>query len=239
MADAYNWPKLFKSHSITLVASQATYALPGDFSFYHWETFWNQSTQWKVYGAMSQQQFGENIGYGNLATTYDQFQIRGMTDSEITIYPTPGADTAGHIVTFQYTSARPVRPRLWTDSTALVIGAYVFHNGNYYTADSSFTTGASAPTHTTGSVGSLTFYSGEYQSFLADTDVCLLSERVLEQGVMERFASIKQLAVQNLFANQLEEEFGKVRQGKVLTAASSGRTRAQRAFGGIISITST
>lgn len=222
MADAYNWPRLRKTGTITLVDGQATYALPGDFSYYHFETFWNQSTQWRLYGPLTQQQYGARIGYGDNLSVYDEFQIRGVTDNEITIYPTPGTGNAGEIIAFQYTSARPVRPKTWAASMAVTAGQYLFYNGNYYTADAAGTTGSTAPTHTTGSTDGLTYYSGKYESFLADTDVCNLSERVLEQGVMERFASIKQLNVMPLYQTQLREEFAKQEQGKVLYAGGKG-----------------
>lgn len=238
MADAYCWPKLRKSASFTLVSSQATYELPGDFSYYHYETFWNSSDQWKLYGPLSQQAYAERLGYGNLATVYDEFQIRGMTDSEITITSTPGTDTAGNIIIYEYTSARPVRPRTWEEGLTVTSGSYIFYNGNYYTAGAAGTTGATPPTHTTGSASddniTWTYYSGAYQKFLADTDVCNLNERILEQGVMERFGVIKELAIEKRYDYQLENEYGKIVQGKKLHAGGRSRTRFQHASNGVV-----
>lgn len=238
MADAYNWPKLRKSGTFTLVDGQDTYALAGDFSFYHYETFWNQSTQWKLYGPLSDQQYGERIGYGDLASTYDEFQIRGVTDNELTIYPTPDAGKAGEVIAYQYTSRRPVRPKTWTASTGVTAGEYLFYNGNYYSVDATGSTGSTAPTHTSGSVSGLTYYSGAYELFLADTDICVISERVLEQGVMERFASIKQLNVQALYEKQLAAEYAKNIQGKVLIAGGSGSKEFQYAKNGVVNFSS-
>jgi hypothetical protein len=226
MADAYNWTRLRKSYTFDLEDGIATYALPTDFSYYHYETFWNQDTQWKLYGALSSQQYGERVGYGDLLSVYDEFTIRGVTDNEITIYPTPGTGNDGETISFEYTSARPVRPRTWQASLSVTSASYIFYNGNYYTAGSTGTTGATPPTHTTGSASdgtiSWTYYAGKYESFLADTDVAVLSERILEQGVMERFASIKQLNVNPLFQSQLEDEYGKTVNGKVLYAGGYG-----------------
>jgi hypothetical protein len=237
MADAYEWQKLRKSYSFALEDGVSTYALPDDFSYYHYETFWNQSTQWRLYGALNQQQYGERIGYGDLASVYDEFQIRGVTDKEITIYPTPDAGKDGEVITFEYTSARPIRPKTWTASTLVNIGTYLFYNGNYYTVDATYTTGSTAPTHTTGSTNGLTYYDGKYESFLADTDVCVLSERVLEQGVMERFGSIKQLNIPQLFQSQLDTEYAKSSAGKVLYAANSNLdNKFQYAINGRVAI---
>ena len=226
--EAYPWPKTFASGAITLVNGQATYQLPAAFSYYHYETFWNSSTRWRVLGPMTEQEYAEIRGFGLNTTVYQRFQIRGLTNSELLISPTPGASVSGDIIIFEYIADRSVRPKQWTTSTVFAAGAYCFNNGNYYKTTAGGTTGATAPTHTTGSAsdGGVTwdYYDGIYDQFLADTDVSLFNEKLLEQAVLERFAEIHGLdSIKPRFEVQLNEEFSRDQNGKIIYAG--GQTR--------------
>lgn len=226
--DAFPWSKCYASSTITLVAGQATYQLPAAFSYYQYETFWNQSTRWKVLGPMTQQEYAEAIGFGLTTTIYQRFQIRGVSNNELLIYPTPGATNNGNILVFQYIADRSVRPKTWTASTAFTANSYCFNNGNYYQTTTGGTTGATAPTHTSGSASdggvTWTYYSGPYHNFLADTDVSLFNEKLLEQGVIERFAEIHGLeTIRPKFDIQLHEEFSRSNVGKVIYAGNTSR----------------
>lgn len=228
MFEAYPWPKCYASGSITLAANQATYDLPAAFSYYHYETFWNQSTRWRILGPMTEQEYAEVRGFGINTTVYQRFQIRGLTNSQLMISPTPGANYDGDIVVFEYIADRSVRPKTWAASTVFAANSYCFYNGNYYTTTAGGTTGSTAPTHTSGSVsdGGVTwaYYNGPYSSFLADSDVSIFNEKLLEQGVLERFAEIHGLdSIQPRFELQMNEEFSRDQNGKVLYAG--GRLR--------------
>lgn len=220
MSEAYPWPKFYKSGSITLVDGQANYALPGDFDYYAYETFWNQSNRWRVLGPMSEQEYAEILGFGLNPSIYQRFQLRGVTSEELLINPTPDSGNAGQTIIFEYSSSRYVRPRQWAASQTYAAGAYTFNNGNYYQTQLGGTTGSTPPTFTSGvgSDGGVTwlYYSGEYKEFLADTDVAILNEKILEQGVLERFAEIKQLTVKPIFEVLLNEEYSRMNPGKVL-----------------------
>jgi hypothetical protein len=227
--EAYPWPKCYASGSITLVGGQATYALPAAFSNYQYETFWNQSTRWRVLGPMTPQEYAEIVGFGVEPTIYQRFQIRGMSNNELLISPTPGATNNGNVLIFEYIADRSVMPKTWSASTAFGINSYCFNNGNYYFTTAGGTTGATPPTHTTGSAsdGSVTwdYYNGPYSKFLADTDVSVFNEMLLEQGVLERFAEIHGLdTIKPKFDTQLHEEFGRAYSSKVIYAG--GATRA-------------
>jgi hypothetical protein len=227
--EAYPWPKCYASGSITLVGGQATYALPAAFSNYQYETFWNQSTRWRVLGPMTPQEYAEIVGFGVEPTIYQRFQIRGMSNNELLISPTPSATNNGNVLIFEYIADRSVMPKTWSASTAFGINSYCFNNGNYYFTTAGGTTGATPPTHTTGSAsdGSVTwdYYNGAYSKFLADTDVSVFNEMLLEQGVLERFAEIHGLdTIRPRFEQQLHEEFGRTYSSKVIYAG--GATRA-------------
>jgi len=226
--EAYPWPKCYASGAITLVNGQATYQLPAAFSYYHYETFWNSSTRWRVLGPMTAQEYAEIRGYGLNTTVYQRFQIRGLSNSQLLISPTPGASVSGDIIIFEYIADRSVRPKQWTTTTTFAAGAYCFNNGNYYSTTAGGTTGATAPTHTSGSAsdGGVTwdYYDGIYDKFLADTDVSLFNEKLLEQAVLERFAEIHGLeGVKPRFEMQLNEEFSRDQNGKIIYAGGQVR----------------
>lgn len=226
--EAYPWPKCYASGSITLVAGQATYALPSAFSQLQYESFWNQSTRWRVLGPMSEREYADAIGFGLNTTIYQRFQIRGISNNELLIYPTPGSQYDGDTLVFEYIADRAVRPRNWVTATAFAANSYCFNNGKYYITTAGGTTGATAPTHSSGSVSdggvTWTYYDGAYQEFLADTDVSFFNEKLVEQGVLERFAELHGLdMVQKKFDIQLNEEFGRTYAGKVLYADGQDR----------------
>ncbi len=234
ISDAYPWQKLWNSASFTLVNGQATYPVPGDFSYYHYDTFWNQSSRWKVYGALSPQDYATIRGWDFTEHPYDNFTFKGATDNEILIDPTPTA--SGDVIIFEYISDRIVRPVRWTTGTAFTTGAYCSYNGNYYIAASSGTTGATPPTWTSGtsSDGAInwTYYSGSYSGFLADTDEPVVSQKLLEQGMFERFAEIKGITFVPRFETQLAEEYSKSLPGKTVFAGGSGSIRSISALNG-------
>jgi hypothetical protein len=224
--EAYPWPKCYATSSITLVAGQATYALPAAFSYYQYETFWNQSTRWRVLGPISEQDYAQIQGFGLMPTIYQRFQIRGMSNTELLISPTP--QTSGQVLIFEYISDRCVVPKTWTVSTSFAANAYCIYNGNYYQTTAGGTTGATAPTHTSGSVSdggvTWTYYNGAYSEFLADTDTSIFQEKLLEQGVLERFAEIHGLdSIKPRFDMQLHEEFSRTAAGKVIYAGGISR----------------
>lgn len=218
IGEKYLWPVLFASGSFTTVSGQASYDLPAAFSYYHYNTFWNQSTRWRLLGPMTEQEYAEILGYGLNTTVYQRFQIRGLSNSQILMSPTP--DTTGQVIIFQYVAERYARPATWVTSTLYAANAYTFYNGNYYQTSSGGTSGATPPTHTTGSVSdggvTWTYYSGAYPEFLADTDLSVFSEKTLEQGVLERFAEIHGLTVVPKFEVQMNEDYSRANPGKIL-----------------------
>jgi hypothetical protein len=230
MADQYPWPKMYASGSITLVGGQATYQLPAAFSYAQYESFWNSSTRWRILGPMSEQEYAEIRGFGLNTTVYQRFQIRGITNSELLISPTPGANNNGNIIIFEYIADRCVKPQTWASGVLYAANTYTFYNGNYYTTTAGGTTGNTAPTHTSGSASdggvTWTYYSGPYLDFLADTDVSIFSEKTLELGVLERFAEIHGLTgIQPRYALQLNEDYSRQQVSKVIYAG--GNTRAE------------
>jgi hypothetical protein len=230
IGDQYPWRKLYASGSITLVGGQATYSLPAAFSWYHYETFWNSSNRWRILGPMSPQEYAEVRGYGLNTTVYQRFHIRGVTNSELLISPTPSAAQNNNIIIFEYVADRSARPRTWTTSTTYGVNSYTFYNGNYYETASGGTTGATPPTHTSGSVSDggvlWTYYNGPYSEFLADTDETVFNQKTLELGMLERFAEIHGLTgIQPRYMTQMHEDYSRQQTSKIIYAG--GHTRAE------------
>lgn len=221
--EAYPWPKCFVSGSITLVGGQARYPLPAAFSYYQYNTFWNSSTRWRILGPMTEQEYADIRGFGLNPSIYQRFQISGISNNQLLINPTPGANQNGNIIIFQYLADRSVKPKTWTTTTVFGANSYCFYNGNYYQTTAGGTTGATPPTHTSGSVSdggvTWTFYDGIYDKFLADTDESIFNEKMVEQGVLERFAQLHGLeSVQPQYVQQMNEEFSRDNPGKIIFA---------------------
>lgn len=220
MAKAYPWSALFTSGSITLADGTASYALPSAFSHYHYDTFWNQSTRWRLRGPMTEQEYADAQGFGLSADYIQSFQVRGVTNNRLTIYPTPGADEDAQVIIFEYAADRPVRPPTWTTGDTITAGDYRFYNGVYYTASSSGTTTGSTGPSGDGGVTWAT-YTGAYSDFQSDGDEPVLSQDVLEQGMLERFAEIHGIeSINRTFLVDLNEEFSRDAVGQVIYADS-------------------
>ena len=235
MAQRFEWPKLNKTFTVTTDGT-ATYTLPGDFSHYHYDTFWNQSDGWRVLGPMTPDEYASYLGSG-FEPLSDRFQIKGVTDKELFIYPTPGT---GSVLSFEYISARPIRPVTWVTSTAYAAGDYCFYNGNYYSTVAGGTSGATPPTHTSSSAsdGGVTwdYYDGAYEDFHFDDDEPVLSQLVFEQGVFERYAELHGLNFSPRFDGLLEEEYRKRVPAKTLFMDNADRGLTLAAFDSRVTI---
>jgi hypothetical protein len=229
MAYEYEWPQLFKQGTITGDGG-LTYALPTDLSTYHFDSFWNQSTRWRIFGPLSESDYATIQGYGLVAYPYGQMQLRGITDTELYIYP---GLPSGNVAVFQYLAARYVRPQTWLVTTIFAAGAYCFYNGNYYSTTAGGS-GGSAPTHTSGTVGLWTYYSGKYEGFLADTDEPLISQMVLEQGLLETFAAQHGIPCEISYETDLAEAYVRKVPGQMLYAGDQSSGLLQMARGGVV-----
>lgn len=211
IAERYPWSKLFKEGQILTVNGQESYALPGDFSHYHYSTFWDKSTQWYMCGPMSPQEYSQIKGSGFDKSIFSRFMLRGNA-RRLHILPVPAVDN--NIILFSYAAKRYAKPQDWTTGLNINAGDFIYWLDNYYKADNSGVTGGTAPTHTTGSVsdGSVTwaYYDGVYDEFLSDTDEPIFNERIFSEGVLERFLSDKKdLKTTGKFDLEVEQEFAR------------------------------
>lgn len=190
IATENKWVELEKKTTITLVASQETYALAYDFDRFVTETLWDNTEDRPLAGPMSAQEYEERKEGIGTATPYRRFRIANYTSKQFYVDPIP---TTADVLSYRYYTANIILPQVWAASTAYGAGAYVSYEGNIYVNNGSAdTSGATPPTHTSGTASddtiTWTYYStAPYRSFLADTDFFPIDETVLELGVMANF----------------------------------------------------
>lgn len=196
------WAELTRLHEITLADGVDSYALPADFDFRIFETQWNQDKNWPLFGPYGPKEWQEIKQSGIAPAISQRFRFKGYTSKQFFIDPVPTSSEDGQVVSFEYQSKNIIRPRIWSASALYTAGAYTFYDGNYYTTTLGGTTGATPPTHTTGSVsdGGVTWsYTDEaYTSYLADTDVCHVDEFLVGLGVQWNYLASKGLPYQHL-----------------------------------------
>lgn len=206
----YRWPEMNREFTWTLVNGQANYAFNADYEYQAFRTHWDRTNKWELIGPVSEQEW-QWIKSGVITSTpRRRFRIKGVADNQIFIDPTPSSD--GNTLVLEYQSMNWIRPKTWAASTAFAAGSYCFYNGNYYSTTLGGVTGATAPTHTSGSQsdGGITwaYYSGIYDTFTADTDVPLLNDNCLVMDVKWRFRHEKQLEWQS-FRKDAEDSWRK------------------------------
>lgn len=206
----WRWPQLNREFTWTLAASQANYAFNTDYDYQVFCTHWDRSQYWQLVGPVSEQEW-QALKSGVVTTTpRREFRIKGAADRQIYIHPTPTSSDNGLTMVFEYQSKNWIRPKTWAASTTFAAGAYCFYNGNYYSTTLGGVTGSTAPTHTSSSasdgVVTWAYYSGLYDTFLADTDVSLLDEDILALGTKWRFRKDKGLEFES-FKRDAEESW--------------------------------
>jgi hypothetical protein len=148
------WTGLTQTHTFNTVLNQGRYALPSDFDRVIDNTGWNRSNRLALGGPLSPQEFeffkARQVGVVfNLLWRLLQGKFHAFTDNT-----TPG----GYAIAFEYVSRWWVLPQpqpsatQWLTNTVYSANAYVFNAGNVYQTTTGGTSGATAPTHTSGTV---------------------------------------------------------------------------------------
>lgn len=214
----YDWAQLSKEYTFTLSASTETYALPGDFDRFLHRTMWDRSQHWEIRGPLTPQEWQWRKSGVSSQGPRENFRIRGSSSNQFYINPTPGSTDSGRTIVFEYQSASWIRPKLWTTSTSFGANSYCFSSGNHYSTTAGGTTGATAPSHTSGSVsdGSVTwtYYSSAYESYLTDNDTSLLPERIIGLGIQYRMLRQRGLEYQHIqqeYQESLMKEGAKIK----------------------------
>lgn len=172
----FNWPQLTKEWIFSTVASQANYAMPGDFEKFHDGSAYDRSLLWQMTGPITVQEW-QNIKSGVInSSPYRRFRFKGASSSRFFLDPTP-TDTS--TLVFEYQSGNWYLPIAWTTGYTFTAATYCSYNGIIYYTSGGGVTGATPPTHTTGSVsdGAVTWTyvnENDLQRFAKDTDQPLI-----------------------------------------------------------------
>ncbi len=215
----YDWAQLSKEYTFTLSASTETYALPYDFDRFLHRTMWDRSQNWEIRGPLTPQEWQWRKSGVSSQGPRENFRIRGSASNQFYINPTPGSTDSGRTIVFEYQSASWIRPKTWTANTVFGASTYCFYNGNYYQTNAGGTTGVTPPTHTTGSAsdGGVTWNYDNlrvFDSFIADTDVGLLPERIIGLGIQYRMLRQRGLEYQHIqqeYQESLMKEGAKIK----------------------------
>jgi len=219
IADDFPWPELQKEYTFTLSEGVANYDLPPDYDRRQNITLWNRSQSWPLIGPIDAVMW-QQIKSGLITSLPRQrFRVKGWQDAQFYIDPTPGTDEASQTIVYEYISNITKRPKTWVTATAYLSGVYTSYNGNIYKATSNGTSGATAPTWTTGSGsdGGVTWaYQSTYENFIADTDEVILDNQTIIDGAVWRFKAARGLDYEEL--KQRAEEQIQITQSKLLGA---------------------
>lgn len=201
----FPWMELQDQYSFTLADGTDAYALPGDIDRIQHETLWNSTQQWPLVGPLDPVEW-QNYTAGLLADPAGQrFRIKGWASNQFFIQPTPSSEENGQVCVFEYITKTLFRPKTWVTSTSFAAGSYCSYNGNIYKTTAGGTTGATPPTHTTGSASdgtvTWTYQTAYFQTIVADTDECLLDNQVVIDGAIWRFKRER-----GLFYEELKQE---------------------------------
>lgn len=234
IARDYAWPELQKEYTFTLATSTASYALPADADILLSETFWNRDQRWPLIGpidAVMWQQYKSGI---IASLPRQRIRVKGWTDKQLFIDPTPSSDDNGQTCVFEYISKTTFAPRTWVASTSWLGNNACSYNGNIYVRGSTgaATTGTVAPTHTSGTVSdgliNWTYTDAAYDSTSVnnnDTDQVILDSRIIEDGVVWRFKQERGLDFEGLKADaqaQLDIAKSKLAAASIVTMSRMG-----------------
>ena len=131
-----------------------------------------------------------------VVTSYprQRYRIWGNSASKLYIDPTP---STAETLAFEYVSYGWVTAKAWVTGTVYAASATVSNNGNRYTTTAGGTAGATEPTHTSGSAsdGGVTWAFADYgyKTIVADTDIFILDEYLIQLGAVWRFLEAKGL----------------------------------------------
>jgi hypothetical protein len=192
--NAYAWPQLQKEYTLTLATDTASYVLPGDLDRVQFETFWNRTQSWPLYGPIDPVDW-QNYKSGLVGSLPRQrFRVKGFADKQFFIDPTPSATEDGQTCVFEYVTKSVFKPKTWVTLTSWAGLQYCSYNGNIYDRGGvgAASTGAAPPTHTSGAVTdgviTWTYLSSAYEYIVsASTDLCLLDEQLIIDGAVWRW----------------------------------------------------
>ena len=81
------WPQLMRETSITLVADQEDYALPGDFESFVDDTNWDRTNEWKTSFPISPKEWQWRKNGITDVTPWRHLRVRGAGNGQLLVHP--------------------------------------------------------------------------------------------------------------------------------------------------------
>ncbi len=210
----WQWPQLKRGYTFTTVTDVANYQLPGDFYRILDSTQWDTTNQFPMAGpvsdyTMTARQQLQVIGLQNRKA----YRIIGPTQylhstspyskrsqSWFQINPA-GANNTDELF-LGYLSCNWLWPKSWVTATVYAPGAVVSGNGYTYFTAAGGTSGATRPSVATGSESDGTvlwsvwnepYMCDPSNTLLSDSDICLLDEDIMIDGLNWAFKRAKDI----------------------------------------------
>lgn len=214
--DAFPWPQLQTEYTFTLSTGVASYRIPQDINQVLFETYWNRTTKYPLIGPVDPVKWQEYKSGLITRLPRQRFRVKGFSDTQLFIDPTPTASENGQTCVFEYCQNSTFRARTWVASTSWAGNSDCTYNGNRYSrgGTGAGSTGTTPPTHTSGTVSDGSFnwtfidtgallYAQDGQlrgieKIYNDTDVCLFDEQMIIDGTVWRFKRETGLAFESL-----------------------------------------
>lgn len=207
----FQWPQLKRGYTATVTSGSNKIQLPGDFYRLLESNQWDTTNQWPLRGPISDYNFAVRDFSVVSLQTRKAFRIIGPTNylfstspysqrsqGWIEIDPTP--DNSTDTLFFGYLSSNWIWPRDWVTLTVYSAGDIRTGNGYVYRTAAGGTSGATRPSHSTGSAsdGTVTWavYIEPYlctpaNAALNDSDICLFDEDIMIEGMRWAFKRAK------------------------------------------------
>lgn len=211
------WPFLSKRFTVTTAADTVLYSLPPDFDRSIFDTFWQGGKFWQMIGPLTPREWENQKNGVVTASPSIQFRFSGIDAKRIELVEDPGVDS----FIFQFQSLNWILPTLdWAAGVSVTAGEYCQYNGNVYKAASSGSTGATAPTHSIGSVsdGSITWEYSAYEKVVENGARVLIDRDVFILGVQWAWLQINGFEYDAIFVEYNKEI--KKRLGAIAGASS-------------------
>lgn len=175
----------------SITFGQGSYSMPADFDRVINDTEWDQTNRWSAIGPNSAQDWAW-MTQGIIALTpRREYRIMGNDTTQFFIWPIPMSSENGQLLTFEYISNAFALPQLWAAGVTFAANATSSWGGRRYTTSGGGTSGATPPIVTRGSVSdggvTWTYADNGYTQFMADTDICILPQKIMELGLQWRW----------------------------------------------------
>lgn len=190
------WTQLKRSYNFNTVSTTASYQLPQDFYAPLLQTQVNDDEDERLIGPVGDAYFNDLLYLGSASSRNYTYRVFGRDENtasgggQMVLSPTPSAvDT----VRFDYITRSFLLPRNWAASTSYTASSYVNASGNIYLKASAGTetSGATVPSHTTGTVtdGTITwtYVSTAYETIIADTDLVVFDDDLVKLGLRAKW----------------------------------------------------